>query len=124
MRAHALADHGDRPLRPRVHVHEGPPLRLRPPDGLDPDAQLLELAGGAVTELVVAERGKKQAVPGEAPQLDRCDGTSAAGLLPRLERVHDLARGRDMPDDRDAHQAYARARSAAALIPSPKVGKT
>ena len=65
-------------------------------------------------ELVVAERGQEEARAGEARQLDGSDGATACRLLPGLERVHDLARRRnvvhaheldplDVADDRYLH---------------------
>ena len=78
------------------------------------DATRLELLARAATEVVVGERGEEKAGAGEIRELDGRDGPAARGLLPRLERVHDLARrGRmldareldplDVSHDRDVH---------------------
>ena len=78
------------------------------------DAARLELLARAAAEVVVGERGEEEAGAGEIRELDGRDGAAAGGLLPCLERVHDLARrGRmldareldplDVPDDRDVH---------------------
>src|SRR5207248_1479712 len=92
VRPHPLADHRDRPLGNCVDVHEGAALGLRPPGGLDTNAELLELPRRSVPELVVAERRQEEALAGEARELDRRDGASARRLLPGLEGMHDLAR--------------------------------
>ena len=83
---------------------------------MEVDATLLELDAGPASELVVAEDGEQVRFVGEQRELDRGNASAAAGLLPVLRRVCDLARpGQaldprkpdplDMPDDRDPHAA-------------------
>src|SRR5205823_3441518 len=93
---------------------------------------------GPVPKLVVAEGGQEEALASEPRELHRRDRSAAGRLLPGLDGVDDLARRGhvvhareldplDVADDRDAGQCAgtgACARSAAALTPSPKVGKT
>ena len=89
-RAEPVADHGDRALAGAVHVDEGAPLRLGPEGRLHPQAVRLELALGAVAELVVAERRVERRLAGELRELHRGHGSAAAGLLPDLARVDDV----------------------------------
>jgi hypothetical protein len=130
MRAHPRADHGDRPFGGGVEVNERAPLWLVAPGRRHPDAEPLELVRRPAPELVVAERGQEETVAGQPRELDGRDGAASSGLLPGFHRVDDLARGGnvldareldplDVADDGDAHQACTRARSAAALTPSP-----
>ena len=78
------------------------------------DSALLELLPRAAAEIIIGKRGEEQAGAGEIRELDGRNGAAARRLLPRLERVHDLARrGRmldareldplDVSDDRDVH---------------------
>ena len=78
------------------------------------DATRPELLVRAAAEVIVGERGEEKAGAGEIRELDGRNRAAARGLLPRLERVHDLARrGRmldareldplDVSHDRDVH---------------------
>ena len=109
-----LAEHGDRSLAAFVHVREGPALRPSGVAGVHGDSSSLELFARPVAQLVVGERSEEEARAGEVGKLNGRDGTSARGLLPALERGHDLPRlGRvvdprklhplDVSDDRDLH---------------------
>ena len=51
-----------------------------------------------MSDLVVAERGQQQTVSGESRQLHGRDRATSADLLPRLERVDDLALGGQLRD--------------------------
>ena len=94
------------------------PLRLGPPCRLHADAEPLELALGAMAQLVVAERGQEEALSGQPCELDGGDGSTARRFLPGLGGVHDLARRGhavytreldplDVADDGDARQCKA-----------------
>ena len=113
-RAKLFAEHGDRPLPAFVDVRQRPPLPSRRVARVHGDAERLELLARAAAELVVGERGEEEARAAEIDELDGRDRPTAGGLLPRLERGHDLAgRGRvvdagelhplDMADDGNLH---------------------
>ena len=84
-------------------MRERPALRSGARARVHGDATRLELLARAAAELVVGERREEEARAGEIGELDGRDGTAARGLLPRLERVHDLARRRRMIDARELH---------------------
>src|SRR5262249_20719475 len=65
------------------------------------DPARLERLARAAAELVVGERGEEEARAAEVGQLDGRDGPAARWLLPRLERVHDLAGRRRVVDARE-----------------------
>ena len=96
-------------------MDERPPLRHGAPRGLDANAELLQPALRPAPERVVAQRGQEQALAGEPRELHRRDRSTAGRVLPGVERVDDLARGRDVldpceldplhvSDDGDAHR--------------------
>jgi hypothetical protein len=98
-----------------VHLRERPPLRPLLRGGVHHDAPRLELLPRTSSELVVPERGEEVRLVGEQRELHGCDAATPAGLLPLVEGVRDLARGRhavdareanplDVPDDCGAHQ--------------------
>jgi hypothetical protein len=58
---------------------------------VDREPELLELALRAVAELVVAERREEGGGAGELRELDSGHRASAAGLLPDLPGVDDVA---------------------------------
>ena len=82
--------------------------------GMDDDSTRLELPARPVAELVVPERGEEVRFVGEQGELHGGDAASSAHLLPLVDRVRDLARGRhaldvrepdplDVPHDGDVH---------------------
>ena len=92
--AEAGAHHGDRPLSFLIDVRERTTLWVVAEHGLDAQAQLHQLVVGAVTEIVVAERGVKDAVAGELQQLDGGHGPAAGRHLEDVVGVDDLTRRR------------------------------
>ena len=113
MRDDPLAENGDRALAVAVEVDEPAALPLAPHGRKNRDAELLEPLVGAAAVLVVAERRKEVALPGELDELDSGHGTSSTDLLPPLRDVDDLSGVRhardareldplDMSDDGDA----------------------
>ena len=71
--------------------------------GVHGDAARVELLARPAAELVVAERGEEVGRAVEVRELHGGDRAAAGGLLPRLERVDDLARRGHMldPDELD-----------------------
>src|SRR6476620_6533810 len=76
----------------------------------------LWVSGRPVAQLVIAERGQEETAPSQACELDGSHCPASGGLLPAVERVHDLARRRhalhareldpfDVTDDGDPHAA-------------------
>ena len=98
-----FAEHGDRPLAGFVDVRERPPLRSGGVLCVHGHPTRLELLARAASELVLGECREQEARAGEVRELDCRDGTAARGLLPRLERVDNLARRRRMFDARELH---------------------
>jgi hypothetical protein len=81
------------------------------------DTACLELLARAAAELVVGERGEEETRAREVGELNRRDGAASRGLLPRLERMDDLARRGhvfdageldplDVTDDCDLHISH------------------
>ena len=112
----ALAHDRDRALGIGVHVDERSPLRLRSPRRLDAYAQRFQLPLRPVPEVVIAERGEKEALARQACKLHGGDRSAPSRFLPVLERVNDLAGFRhtlhpcefdplNVPDDSDPHRA-------------------
>src|ERR671931_2478632 len=124
-RAQLVAEHRDRPLAVRVHEREGTALRLRRDHGPNGHALLGQLRAAPPPELVVAEDGEERRLDAEPHELHRGDRPAAGGLLPRLDRMDDLAGLRhvldageldplDVPDDDDLHRrslTFRRARA-------------
>ena len=105
------AEHRDRPLALAVDVGERSPLRLGGRGGVDGDAVRGQLLTGAAAQLVFAERRVQVHRAVQLGELDGRDSTAAAGLLPRLESVHDLARRGHVVDAREPdplHMPYNR----------------
>ena len=116
-RQELVAEHGDRPLAGLVDVRQRATLRAGRVPGVHGDAAGFELLARAPPEVVVGECREEEARAAEVGQLDGSDGPAAGGLLPRLERVHDLPRlGRlvdsreldplDVTDDGDLHISH------------------
>src|SRR5262249_36667623 len=100
-RQQLLAEHRDRPLTGFVDVRKRPALRSGRSGGIHRDAACLELLARAATEIVVGESREQETRPGEIGELDSRYGSASRGLLPRLERVHDLPRLGRMVDERE-----------------------
>ena len=65
------------------------------------DASDLELLARAPSELVVGQGREQEARAADARELHGRYGAAAGRFLPRLERMHDLPRRRDMVDARE-----------------------
>src|SRR5437762_13168767 len=100
-------------------MREGAPLRSARVAGVHRDAAPLELLARPSAEVVLGERREEEARAGEVGELDGRHRAAACGLLPRLERVHDLAWPRrvldagelhplHVSDDREVHSLFLR----------------
>ena len=65
-------------------------------DRVDVETKGLQLSGGAMTELVVAESGDERRVTGEPCELDGGHGSTSGRGLPSVGHVRDLAGSREM----------------------------
>jgi regulator of RNase E activity RraA len=63
---------------------------------LDVETEAPELVRGAMTELVVAQRGDERGVTGEPCELDGGHRSTSGSGLPSVGHVRDLARHREM----------------------------
>jgi hypothetical protein len=128
-----LAQGRDRPLA--VGVHE----RDRLARGLTADGRVhahpepFELGDGAPAQVVVAHRGEERARTGQFRELHGRDRAAAAGQLPGLLGMHDLAGVRDVvhahephplevADHRDVHRPEGYAQFHLRLIPRESHG--
>ena len=85
-------DQGDRPLALRVEVGEREALRLVPPRGMHPAAELLEGLVSLLADFVVADRDEEVDLGAEPDQLRGRHRPAAGRLLPALQRGDDRRR--------------------------------
>src|SRR4029077_621223 len=84
-------------------VRESTALRTGRMTRMHGDAARPEVLARPAPEIVVGERGEEEARAVEVGELNGRDGTAARGLLPGLERVHDLPRCGHVIDPRELH---------------------
>src|SRR5204863_2847795 len=124
------ARHRDRALVVVVDEGEAAPLRLGPPRHVHRHALARQPIRRAPTVLVVAYCGEEVGRAREPGEDDRGHGPTAAGGLPRLGGVQDLAGHRnmrhprelhpfDVTDDGDAHAGEVSHRLVAPMDPCP-----
>ena len=93
-RAEPLPDGRDRPLARLVDERERPPLGRLDERRVHLDPPILELDLRTPAQLVAAEGREERDGVREQRELQRGNGASSAGLLPRLARMRDLTRER------------------------------